>query len=290
MEQRSNLRNPLQFLPSKFFSFRRRKAFPEFQGAGKSIDVTLGVRGLPQSATGQASILSGVNAAQLLGRHLNGMPNRALREMLNRESLFVKLRKLGLDATFANAYQPEFFTSPLAKYRVSVSTAAVTAAGIRLNDIDAVANDRAVYQEFTNSYLNVRGFSLPVRTPERAGKILVQIARQHDFTFYEYFITDLVGHQRNFDRALIEVTKIDRLLSGVCDHFDFKRHTLLVTSDHGNLEDPTTKSHTKNPAPWLALGRESNFFLRSVRSLVDITPAIVKFFEKGSEVGSSSSD
>jgi 2,3-bisphosphoglycerate-independent phosphoglycerate mutase len=280
LEPKPSRLNPFHFLPSKFFSFRRRRIFQEFAGYGKAIDATLGVSGLPQSATGQASILSGVNAARLLGRHLNGFPNRELRELLSRESVFVKLKQRGLDATFANAYQPEFFTSPLAKQYVSVSTAAVTAAGIPLNDIAAVAAGRAVYQEFTNSYLNARGFSLAVRTPEQAGEVLVNISLRHDFTFYEYFLSDLVGHRRSFDRALIEVSKLDRLLTGVCARFDFRSHTLLVTSDHGNLEDPATKSHTRNPVPLLVFGHDAQFFTKKVRSLVDITPAILEFFDR----------
>lgn len=279
VEQRANPRNPLQFLPSRFLNFRRRKSFQEYRGFGKAIDACLGVRGLPQSATGQASLLSGVNAARLLGRHLNGLPNRALRELLFRDSLFLKLIRRGLRATFANAYQREFFDSPLSDHYVSVSTAAVTAAGIPLNDIDALAAGRAVYQEFTNSYLNARGYSLETRTPEQAGKVLVDIARRHDFTFYEYFLTDIVGHMKHFDRALVEVSKIDRLLAGICAHFDFASHTLLVTSDHGNLEETSSKSHTRNPVPLLVFGREAEFFIQSIRSPVDFAPAILKYFD-----------
>jgi hypothetical protein len=278
LDPKPNRLNPVQFLPSRFFSFRKRKTFLDLPGYGKAIDATLGVPGLPQSATGQATILCGVNAAQLLGRHLKGLPNRSLRELISRESIFLKLRQQGLKSTFANAYQPEFFTSPLAKHYVSVSTAAVTAAGIELHDIRAVADEKAVYQEFTNSYLNSHGFSLPVRTPEEAGRILAGISRHYDFTFYEYFLSDLVGHMRNFYRAVVEVSKIDRLLTGVCECFDFKNHTLLIASDHGNLENPATKSHTRHPVPLLAFGRDARFFMKSVQSLVDITPAILNYF------------
>jgi len=42
-------------------------------------DATLGVAGLPQSATGQTAIFTGVNASALLGRHLWGFPNERLR-------------------------------------------------------------------------------------------------------------------------------------------------------------------------------------------------------------------
>ncbi|MDD5544652.1 MAG: peptidase [Acidobacteriia bacterium] len=278
LEQRINPRNPVQFLPSEFFNFRQRKRFPKFRGRGKAINATLGVRGLPQSATGQTTLLTGHNAARLLGRHLNGLPNNALRELLARESIFLKLQGRGLKVTFANAYQPEFFTSPWARHYVSVSTAAVMAAGLPLHNIPAVSRNEAVYQEFTNSYLNSKGFQLEIRSPERAGEVLSEIAKHHHFTFYEYFISDIVGHMKNWDRAWIEVSKIDGLLRGACRRFDFKRHTLLVTSDHGNLEDATRKSHTRNPVPFLALGRGAGKFAASVRSLVDIAPAVLNYF------------
>ena len=39
----------------------------------------LGIEGLPQSATGQTALFTGINAAQLLGRHLFGFPNQPFR-------------------------------------------------------------------------------------------------------------------------------------------------------------------------------------------------------------------
>ena len=38
------------------------------------IDANLGVEGLPQSATGQAALFTGENVAQIMGRHVTGLP------------------------------------------------------------------------------------------------------------------------------------------------------------------------------------------------------------------------
>ncbi|RKX91243.1 MAG: phosphoglyceromutase, partial [Spirochaetes bacterium] len=38
-------------------------------------DACLGVEGIPQSATGQATIFTGVNASKFLGYHLTAIPN-----------------------------------------------------------------------------------------------------------------------------------------------------------------------------------------------------------------------
>ncbi len=42
-------------------------------------DATLGMPGLPQSATGQTALLTGINAAAEIGRHLTAYPNLHLR-------------------------------------------------------------------------------------------------------------------------------------------------------------------------------------------------------------------
>lgn len=68
------------------------------------LDACLGIDGLPQSATGQATLLTGVNAAKEMGRHIEGFPPSALKKLIEHENLFSKLHKLGKRCTFANAY------------------------------------------------------------------------------------------------------------------------------------------------------------------------------------------
>ena len=67
-------------------------------------DALLGVPGIPQSATGQTTILTGVNAAQALGAHLSGFPNQPLRDIIRAGNLFSKLAEAGRSSIFANAY------------------------------------------------------------------------------------------------------------------------------------------------------------------------------------------
>ena len=93
-------------------------------------DVRLGVKGRPQSASGQTSIYTGVNAAQHLGKHKHGFPNEKLIELINERSIFLKLQQLGVEPNvFANVYTPNFFEK---KQRwKSATTCSVEAAGIR---------------------------------------------------------------------------------------------------------------------------------------------------------------
>ena len=97
--------NPLargEFLLSRFAD-GSGAALPGGGGAAL-LDARLGVPGRPQSATGQATLLTGENAPALLGRHLLGFPDRTLRELLERRSIFRRLAAGGLRAAFANAY------------------------------------------------------------------------------------------------------------------------------------------------------------------------------------------
>src|SRR5262245_15341106 len=50
-------------------------------------DPSLGVEGRPQSASGQTTILTGVNAPLTLGYHKQGFPNAALLEIIDRHSI-----------------------------------------------------------------------------------------------------------------------------------------------------------------------------------------------------------
>src|SRR4051812_22895953 len=164
---------------------------PEIIFDGKLVrtDASLGVEGRPQSASGQTTILTGVNAPAALGYHKQGFPNEALRDIITEHSLFLQLKKAGIAPnTFANAYTPLFFeTRPR---WVSATTVAVEAAGMRFRNMDDLQAGRAIFQDYTNAMLIERGLPVSRRTPEEAAEILARLAREHEFTLYEYFITD----------------------------------------------------------------------------------------------------
>jgi 2,3-bisphosphoglycerate-independent phosphoglycerate mutase len=75
----------------------------------KGIDACLGVDGIPQSATGQTSLLTGINAPAYLGYHLPAFPNPELITLIQSKSILKQVKSLGLTATFANAYTDTYF-------------------------------------------------------------------------------------------------------------------------------------------------------------------------------------
>lgn len=238
-------------------------------------DACLGVAGLPQSATGQTSIMAGLNAPAAVGRHINGYCTRSLAALLDSRSLFSRVKAGGGGATFANAYTPRFLANP--PRFLSVTTVAVRQAGIRLRTLEDLARGEALFHDFTNRLLPERGYSLPPVTPREAGRRLAVLTSSHAFTMYEHFLTDLAGHAQDMTRAVEVLENLEALLDGVLSHLDLSRHLVVLTSDHGNIEDLSTKQHTLNPVPTLFWGHAAPGRAVAIRNLADIAPAILRY-------------
>lgn len=252
-------------------------------------DACLGVPGLPQSGTGQTTIFTGVNAPAAIGQHLGPYPNEALREILMRDNVFMQVRALGLSAAFANAYPPFFFDRlARGKTRRTATMQAAIAAGVRIRDIDDLARGEAVSGlSMTNQFwierLGARedGAPVPLITPRRAGRNLMRIARENDFTAFEYAPPDIAGHKDNRHAVVEVLNELDQFLGGVVHELEadaaWLRHDLvIVTSDHGNVEDWTVRGHTLNPVPTILIGARREQIAPHIHALTDITPAIVE--------------
>ena len=238
-------------------------------------DARLGVEGRPQSASGQTTILTGVNIPRRLGQHKQGFPNEQMREVLREHSLFLRLRKLGPGPDiFVNAYHPQFFAKR--PRWVAATTVAVEAAGLPFRTFEDLKAGRALFHDFTNRSLVERGAGVPERTPEEAAAILAALAAAHRFTLYEHFIADRAGHGQDERAALVILGELARFVRAVLSLVDLARTTVLLTSDHGNVEDLSTRNHTLNRVPTLAWGPARELAARHVRSLADITPPILE--------------
>jgi 2,3-bisphosphoglycerate-independent phosphoglycerate mutase len=254
-------------------------------GWARPIDAVLGVDGVPQSATGQTTLLSGVNAQGVFGKHLTGFPNEILRKILLEHSILKTLTDLGLQARFLNAFRPRFWElSRERQLTLSATTVANLAADLPFFTLDDIRAGRSIYQEFTNTELQQRGFDLDSLTPAEAGRILGRASREYDFTLYEYFQSDKAGHSGDMDRSCAELAKLDAFLDALLQELaeDLAMETLvLVTSDHGNLEDGTTRRHTQNPVPLMGWGSGAWELLAAVTRLDEVAGAIVARHKSG---------
>ena len=241
----------------------------------RALDATMGVPGIPQSATGQTALFTGVNAARLLGHHSPAYPNGTLIRVLNERNILKRALEMGLRATFANAYTPVYFRLvEEGKRRHSATTLSVLAAGLPLRTLEDLARGRAVYWDITHRYLRERiGIPMPLIEPELAGKRLVHLAREHHLVLFETFLTDLAGHRKDMTLALEVLDTLDRFLAGVLEAMN-ARITLVLSSDHGNLEDLSVGTHTANPVPLLAVGPGASVFAQA-RSITDVAQGVM---------------
>lgn len=240
-------------------------------------DAQLGIDGLPQSATGQTTLLSGKNAASAVGRHLPGFPNQVCRDILKQSSLLKQVKQAGQRAVFINAFRPIFFKLPAKQqWRLSATTVANLAAGLPFKRLEDIGAHKALYHDFTNTFLNKKGFPIPQFSAEQAGQIAAQLSAQNNLSLFEYFKTDRAGHRQNLLNARSELRRLDRFLGTILKQIDLTKTLVVLTSDHGNIEDLSVKTHTQNPAMTLAWGKHKLDFSRYVKSLIDITPALMK--------------
>lgn len=234
------------------------------------LDACLGVPGLPQSATGQTAILTGVNAPEAMGRHVSGFPGPTLRAILERDSILKRVRESGHSASFLNAFGPRFFEMPETARRLSATSLATLASGAPFRTWTDLVEGRAVVHDLTHWSMRARGFELPDRTPEEAGAILAREAAALDFALFEYFETDRAGHDQDRARAMRCLSDLDRTLKTVLANTDLARSVVVVASDHGNLEDLSVRTHTRNPAFFAVWGNVEG--LRKPERLTDLVP------------------
>ena len=71
------------------------------------------------------------------------------------------------------------------------------------------------------------------------------MSRQYHLCFYEYFLTDLVGHRGNLQQAVSLLTELDRFLFELVTGADLSHTSIVVTSDHGNIEQMNQKQHPR---------------------------------------------
>jgi 2,3-bisphosphoglycerate-independent phosphoglycerate mutase len=243
-------------------------------GLGVPTSADLDVPGLPQSATGHTTLLTGINAALVLGRHFPGFPTPTLRTLIETHNLMGILSESGLRAAYVNACRPLMPITRIRNLR-SATTIAAQSSGQTLRSVKDILNGEALYHDFTNRILKGCGESVPIFTPRRAGRILAEIADALDFALFEYFLTDLVGHAQDTEAACQEIEKIEGFLEGLLESLDLARTNLLVCSDHGNLEDLSVRTHTRNPVPTLLWGPQAEHFAARINSIEHIAPEIL---------------
>ncbi len=243
-------------------------------------DAKLGVVGRPQSATGQTALLTGINAPRRLGEHYGPRPDARVRAILDEASIFAQLKQLGKSAYFCNAYPQSYFAAvERGKRLLSAVPYAATVGGQKLLDHDDLLAGRALAADFTNTaWRSQLGYTdVPIFSPQQAGRELWRIAQPHHFTFFEHWMTDLLGHRRQLDEAVAVLTIFDGFLGGLLEAADLAQTLIIVSSDHGNVEDCSHRKHTENPVLTLLIGAERQRYASWVGG-IDTFVAVINDF------------
>jgi 2,3-bisphosphoglycerate-independent phosphoglycerate mutase len=250
-----------------------------------ALDACLGVPGLPQSATGQASLLSGINVPLAIGYHYGPKPNQEVASYLVNGNLFSQLKHKGQQVDFLNAYPPRYFEAIQSRRRIYSSIPlAVIKAGLCLKTSADLSARKALSADFTaqgwRDHLGIT--DIPVISPTQAGRLLASLAQSSDFSFFEYWLSDYAGHRQDMEAACSLLTDFDSVLGGLLEAWDLDHDLILITSDHGNLEDLSTRRHTVHAVPALLIGAphlRQNLLQAVPGRLEDLTglaPAILK--------------
>ncbi len=274
-----------------------RAAYPaisELLAHAVPLDACLDLPGLPQSSTGQVALFTGCNAARLVGGHRSGFPGPELRRLLAKGTFYHTVVRSGGRAVFLNAFGREYlYRLTRGSARVSASTLAAVTAGLPLLDAVSMRAGKAVYQDITGEGLRLQGDDVELVTPEDAAAVALAVAKRHDLTLFEFFLTDIAGHRGDEDYTHEVLSRLDRFADRLMHWFASSRGRpcydwLVVFSDHGNLEDMTTQGHTPNPVPlvvWPGGNTSAATIAAGCRSITDVAGLLTSLVQLAREGG-----
>ncbi len=163
----------------------------------------------------------------------------------------------------------ELFT--LAEINQNIFVHAARRANVALPTWADVRAGRALTSSLTHELegdfdLSVIGEApLPARSPAEGARILARLSATHPFVFYKFQMPDLVSHTARVELARGVFATIETFLRALLEGIDPARTLVVVTSDHGHLEQVGfTHGHPKSKVPTWVFGQGA---LESARAL-----------------------
>jgi 2,3-bisphosphoglycerate-independent phosphoglycerate mutase len=229
----------------------------------RAIDANLGIEGLPQSGTGQTTILTGINAAAALGFHHGPWVSPSLRPILEQSVL----KKIG-NIRLANYYPAQYLASlEQGKRRLNAIATSAIAAGAKLEAEHGLGLSPLL-----------RPYDASSGNPEQIKNWAYEFMHSSaNITIFDLWWTDSVGHEMDLPEAQALAMRLEQFCAA-CLEFRQPDSLFLITSDHGNFEDLRVKTHTRNPVPLAAVGTGAEHFA-NVTSLTGIAAALEAVFQ-----------
>ncbi|MEP7292722.1 MAG: hypothetical protein ABI835_13150 [Chloroflexota bacterium] len=243
-------------------------------------DAQMGIPGRPQSASGQASILTGLSVPQLIGEHYGPRPNPPIRAIIAEDNFFKQVVARGMTAALLEAYPPRWHAAvERGKLLRSSYQQAVYEAGLPLFTEKEIYSGDALAVDWTGEgWRKDLGYAdSPIYTPEEGGRKMVELSRRYDFSFFSHWITDMVGHRGGIADGVRMLELFDAVMAGVLADWDDAEGLIVITSDHGNMEDLSHGKHTENAVPTLIIGQGRERFAEGLHSLADLVPRMADY-------------
>lgn len=291
--------NPFVAAKSEFLPFSDSWCTLPDKTPVKAIDACLGVKGIPMSATGQTSLFTGINIPRILNCHKDSYPDNLMRRIIKKNNIFSRIKANNFKVRFLNTY-PDcslYFTPDYIRIQdsgqilfsdqfprnmrstISVTSCMMLSSHMTPFGTEDIIAERSLYHDFSNLSLREKGIDFPKFSPEKAAEIVFNTSRDYDFTLYEFFQTDMYGHGYSMADCVNLILELNRLVKHLISLLSKENDTLLITSDHGNLEDFTNRLHTTNPVPLISWGFKGAELRERISSITDVTPGILEFFK-----------
>jgi hypothetical protein len=207
-----------------------------------------------------------------------------MRAFVEADNLLRRARGAGRRVTFANAYTRGYLDDVAAgRRRASMTTTMARSAGLRFRLVADLERAQAVTWDYCRDLAAGSGMEVTPIDAATAGAHLAGIAAGADLTLHETFLTDLAGHLKRGVEPRRAVERLDGVVAGLVEAAD-PDLTWVLTSDHGNLEDVSVSTHTRNPVPLLAVGPAAPLFA-GAGSILEVTPRVLAAL--GVEAGSA---
>lgn len=246
-------------------------------------DAHLGIKGIPQSASGQSALFTGQNAPKLVEGHITGFPGETLKALIEEHSFLKRMKEKGFDVTSANAYSKKYFKEVKERNRrVSASTLTIQASKVPFRMMEELQEGRAVFMDITHHFLKLRYPHLKTIGTKRAAKNMLGLLEDHDLVMFEYFLTDYMGHRGTKQDKKLILKNLNGFLKALVQNADLKKHTIVICSDHGNIEEATSRKHSHNKVPTIVFSKNQktkNWFIQRVKNLTDVPLTMEKELE-----------
>jgi phosphopentomutase len=106
---------------------------------------------------------------------------------------------------------------------------------------------------------------------------MVEIARRYHFAFFSHWMTDTIGHRGTVEDGARILEMFDSVMAGALATWDDAEGLIIITSDHGNMEEMNHGKHTENDVPTVVIGEGKEVFAEGLQTLADLVHNMAAF-------------